>query len=95
MPEAQQTDVPTPIIAFGTKEAQAGPIPFGLKMFYRVLMIASTVWVCFVEPVFLNIPPAVAHHIDQALFAANLTIYQVAQQFGWVLPKNDQLPKNE
>lgn len=75
-------------ISFGTKEAAKGPIPKGIKIFYRTLMVASTIWAIVIEPIFTDIPLSIAHHIDQLLIALNTAIYQISQQFGWVPSKD-------
>ncbi len=70
-----------------SKEARKLPVPKGLKISYKILMIASMVWAVVVEPIFTNIPAELAHKIDQTLIAFNTLYYQLCQQFGWEEPK--------
>lgn len=94
MSEAISTEEKSPqvkaVVSFGGKTARKGPVPKGLKLSYQILMIASMIWAIVVEPIFTNIPPNMAHKVDQFLIAFNTFYYQLCQQFGWVPTKGSE-----
>lgn len=77
------------VIGFGTKDATAGPTPKAIKLFYRIVMFLGGLW-ALLEPYFPTMPIKLAHNIDKAILLSTVIIYYVCQQFGWVIPKNQQ-----
>jgi hypothetical protein len=62
------------------------PTPASIKLIYRVLMFASSMWAFGFEPRFPGISEAAKHSIDAWLLIGNFGIYQFCQFFGFKAP---------
>lgn len=76
------------VLGFGTSDALKAETPKQAKLFYRAVMLLSSIFtvITFVYP---EIPANIQLQILKGITVGNGILYTICQQFGWVEAKNN------